>query len=462
MKTIRPLLLLLPLVLAAGRALPSAPGRGQDAPRLPQTQAGRAVEAYLKAFNADEAAMREFFTARAAAASLERTPIAVRLERYRQMRERLGTLELREVVDAAAGRISAMVRGSNGPLVQMDFEFEAAEPFGLVGIRVEDAGGEGAPAADPKRDDAELVAAVGDYLRGLADRDEFSGVVLMARDHKPFFEAAYGLADRERKIANRVDTKFNIGSINKSFTETAVRLLEAGGRLSLGDPIGKFLPDYPNRDAAAKVTVRHLLDMTSGVGDFFGERYEQADKLKIKSLADYLPLFADQPLEFEPGSRRRYSNGGFVVLGLIIEKASGMDYYAFIRERVYEPAGMTSTGSFAKDEEVPNRALGYEKEGGVWTPNYETLPGRGSSAGGGYSTAGDLMRYVAALQEGKWGALSTGEARGGFGIAGGAPGLNAAVEWEPRGASTIVVLSNFGPPSAETVALRIRSWLPQR
>ncbi len=478
MKTRRPLPLFLSLVLAAAW-IPQAAGQDQAAPTLPRTSAGRNVAAYLEAFNAGEAAIKDFFLTRTAAGSLKQMPIEARLDRYRQMRERLGTLELRKVVDAAAGRIGALVQGSNGPLVRMDFEFEAAEPFGLLGIRVMDAGGEGAaaPPADPKRDDAELVAAVGAYLRGLADRDEFSGVVLLAVDGQPFFQAAYGMADRERKIPNRVDTKFNIGSINKSFTATAVRLLEAAGRLTLDDPIGKFLTDYPNRDAAARVTVRHLLDMTSGIGDFFNERYEQADKLKIKSLADYLPLFADRPLEFEPGSRRQYSNGGYVVLGLVIEKAAGTDYYSFVRERIFKPAGMTDSGSFAKDEDVPNRALGYVKEGAARKPNYATLPGRGSSAGGGYSTAGDLMRYVAALREGKWGpapaetlsqprsrsagAFGAGETGGGFGIAGGAPGLNAAVEWEPRGAYTIVVLSNFGPPSAESVAARIRSWLPR-
>lgn len=472
MRKPRPLPLLLSLVLAAAWIAPAAAGaiqtatagQSRDAAALPQTDAGRGVAAYIEAFNAGEAALREFFLTRAAAASLKQTPIETRLERYRQMRERLGTLEIRRVLDAAAGRIGALVQGSNGPIVQMDFEFETAEPFGLFGIRVMDAGGEkeAPPPAEPKSDDAELVAAVGAYLSGLADRDEFSGVVLLAAGDQPFFQAAYGMADRERKTPNRVDTKFNVGSINKSFTATAVRLLETAGRLSLDDPIGKFLPDYPNRDAAARVTVRHLLDMTSGIGDFFNPRYQQADKLKIKSLADYLPLFADQPLEFEPGSRRQYSNGGYVVLGLIIEKAAGMDYYAFIRERIFEPAGMADSGSFAKDEDVPNRALGYVKDGAGWKTNYATLPGRGSSAGGGYSTAGDLMRYVAALREGKWGLAPGGETGGGFGIAGGAPGLNAAVEWEPRGSYTIVVLSNTSPPSAETVARRVRSWLPQR
>ncbi|MDD8027552.1 MAG: serine hydrolase [Acidobacteriota bacterium] len=439
-------------VIAAAAAWAARPWLIQ----VPATPAGRHVEAYIKAFNAGEAAMGEFFAAHADAGSLKQTPIDARLGRYRQMAGRLGKLELQKVLDAKPDLISALVRGANGFLVQMDFEFAPREPFGLLGIRVMDTG-EGAAAADPKPDDAALVAAVQAHLEGLAARDEFSGAVLIAHNGKTLFEAAYGLADRDKKIPNRTSTKFNIGSINKSFTETAVRWLVAEGKLSLDDTIGKFLPDYPNKDAAAQVTVRHLLDMTSGIGDFFGERYQKSSKEKIRTLADYLPLFADEPLAFKPGERNRYSNGGFIVLGLIIAKASGMDYYDFVRERIYKPAGMTDSGSFAKDEAVSDRVLGYTKEDGLLKPNYDTLPGRGSSAGGGYSTLRDLLAYATALKEGRLG----NNPGGGMGIAGGAPGLNAALEWDARNGYTIVVLANLDPPAAGDVALRIRSWLPR-
>lgn len=179
------------------------------------------------------------------------------------------------------------------------------------------------------------------------------------------------------------------------------------------------------------MTVRHLLEMTSGIGDFFGDRYESTPKEKIRSLKDYLPLFADKPLEFEPGTRNRYSNGGYVVLGLIIEKVSGVDYYTYVREHIFKPAAMLDSDSYEKDASIPNRALGYMRDGSSWKPNYETLPGRGSSAGGGYSTAHDLLKYTMALKEGTLGEANE-ETRGGFGIAGGAPGLNASLEWNPK------------------------------
>jgi len=427
---------------------------------LPQTQSGRRVEAYVKAFNAGEAAMKDFFTANVAKDSLLKNPVETRLARYRQMRERLGTLVIRNIVENRTDLVSVVARGSNGPEVSLDFQFEAAEPFGLLSVRVMDRGEEGGPPPDPKKDDAELAATVGEYARKAAAADSFSGVILVAHHEKPVFLEAYGPADREAKVPNRTDTKFNIGSINKSFTSIAVRRLAAEGKINLDDPIRKYLPDYPNADAAAKVTVRHLLDMTSGIGDFFGERYEATPKEKLRTLKDYLPLFADRPLEFEPGTRNLYSNGGYVVLGLIIEKTSGINYYTYVREHIFKPAGMLDTDSFEKDAVVGNRAVGYTGSGAERKRNYDTLPGKGSSAGGGYSTAADLLKYVIALNKGTFGSAAP-ELQGGFGIAGGAPGLNAAVEWDPQRGYAIIVLANLDPPAATSVARQIRTWLPR-
>jgi D-alanyl-D-alanine carboxypeptidase len=214
------------------------------------------------------------------------------------------------------------------------------------------------------------------------------------------------------------------------------------------------------KEAAQKVTIQHLLDMQSAIGDFFGERYQATPKEKIRTIADYLPLFADKPLEFEPGTNRRYSNGGYIVLGAIIEQASGKAYYTFVKENIFSPAGMASTDAFEKDEEVSNRALGYTRESQdqSWHSNYETLPAKGSSAGGGYSTAQDLLRFVVALEKGR---IPVPDTVGGLGIAGGAPGMNAVVEWDPTLGYVIIVLSNFDPPAAERVARQMRTWLPR-
>jgi CubicO group peptidase (beta-lactamase class C family) len=429
---------------------------------LSQTAAGKAAEAYLKAFNSGEAAIKEFIEKFFTKDALQKAPIEVRLERYRQIKRELGSLKPVKAVESGPNFFGLTVRSEDGQPLLLNFEFEPAEPHGLLGIRFEAIGGPGeeGPAPDPKKDDAELFAAVRDYAAKAVEAGEFSGTILIARNGVPVFEEAFGFADREKKIPNRTDTKFNLGSINKSFTALAVRKLAAEKKLSLEDPVGKFLPDYPNKDAAAKVKVRHLLGMSSGIGDFFGPRYEAADKEKILTLADYLPLFADQPLAFEPGRGNLYSNGGYIVLGLIIEKVTGRDYYDHIRENVYKPAGMTDSGWTRKAEAVPDRADGYVREGSSWKTNYDTLPGKGSSAGGGHSTARDLLKYTIALEKGLYGPAGE-ENRGGMGIAGGAPGLNAALEWMPDRGWTIVVMANLSPPAAGRVAQQVRAWLPR-
>jgi CubicO group peptidase (beta-lactamase class C family) len=173
-----------------------------------------------------------------------------------------------------------------------------------------------------------------------------------------FWERA-GEADQERKIPNTVTTKFNVGSIGKSCTIVAVAQLVAAGRITPRDTVGKLLPDYPNPTVREKVTVQMLLDMRSGIGDFFGPRYEETPKSRLRALEDYLPLFAGSPLLFEPGQGNQYSNGGYVVLGLIIQKASGMNYYDYVQKHIFAVAGMPNTGFYPQSASVPNRANGY-------------------------------------------------------------------------------------------------------
>ncbi len=453
----------LPLILLAAVAIFSMAASEQPAlPRPQQSAAEKAAEAYFKAFNAGDEAMADFINKFTAKDSLQKTPLQARLDRYRQIRGQVGSLDPQKIVESRPNFVSVTARAQNGQPLRLDFEFESAEPFGLLGIRIEAQGEEGGkgPAPEPKKDDAELFAAIRDFARSASEAGDFSGVILIARNGSPIFQEAFGYADREKKIPNKIDTKFNIGSINKTFTSLAIQKLAAEKKLSLDDTIGKFLPDYPNQDAASRVMVRHLLEMSSGIGDFFGGRYDSADKEKILTLADYLPLFADRPLEFEPGKGNLYSNGGYIVLGLIIEKATGIDYYSYIRENIFKPAGMMDSDWTGKTANVPNRAVGYVRDGTAWKTNYDTLPGKGSSAGGGYSTARDLLKYTIALAKGTFGQAGD-ERRSGMGIAGGAPGLNAALEWMPERGMTIVVLANLSPPAAMRVAQQVRAWLPR-
>lgn len=297
----------------------------------------------------------------------------------------------------------------------------------------------------------------------LAKQDQFSGVVLVARGGVPQFERAYGMADREAGRPNELTTAFNLGSINKFFTAVAIRQLAAAGKLNVDSSLARAWPDYPNPDVARRVTIRQILEHRSGIqGNIFGA---PAGKTRhdVRSLADYFELVKSQPLQFEPGSRQQYSNAGFIVLGLLIERLSGENYYEYVRRHIYEPAGMTRSGSWPVDSLPANTALGYTGDSWPRTRNTELLPGRGSSAGGGYSTAHDLLRLINALRENKIPAAPPS----GMGIAGGAPGLNAAMEGDLPGGYDVIVMANLDPPAAERVARIIRAGLgvpegPQR
>jgi CubicO group peptidase (beta-lactamase class C family) len=163
------------------------------------------------------------------------------------------------------------------------------------------------------------------------------------------------------------------------------------------------LPDYANQEVGRKVTIHHLLNHTSGLGNVFTDEYDRMPKDQLKNPEDWLPLFVDDPLQFEPGDEFTYSNAGYVVLGLIIERISGQSYYDYVRESIFAPSGMLDTESYQRDEEIANLATGYTRldmEGNELEEaieNSDRLPGRGFPAGGGYSTVEDLLRFGNAL-----------------------------------------------------------------
>ena len=336
--------------------------------------------------------------------------------------------------------------------------------------------------AAPKIADEEVARQVDKVLQGMADADKFSGAVLVARGGKPIFKKAYGMASREFGVPNTPETMFNIGSIEKLFTRISIsQLLDAGKIASVDDKLGKYLPEYPNMDARDNVTIRQLLNMQSGIGDFFGDKFDVSSKDAFRTLKDYLPLFANEPLQFRPGADQKYSNGGYIVLGLVIEKLSGQSYYEYVKEHICVPLGLSSTGFPFADVPVKGVAEGYTHHGLQEWPelhkNAYTLPARGSSAGGGYSTVGDLLLLANAIREEKIKNPEFEEgapkaADGGFqnirgiGIAGGAPGLNGVVESGLPGGYTIVVLANLDPPTAQITADALRPALglpaPQR
>jgi CubicO group peptidase (beta-lactamase class C family) len=238
------------------------------------------------------------------------------------------------------------------------------------------------------------------YLESLSAQDKFSGVVLIAKDGVPILKRAYGLANRSFNAPNRIDTKFNLGSMNKMFTGVAILQLVEQGKLALDDMIIKHLPDYPNKEIASKITIHQLLTHTSGMGLYWTDEYMKTSKDRLRDIEDYLPLFVDQPLQFNPGSKFSYSNSGYLVLGLIIEKVTGQSYFDYVMENIYKPAGMINTDAYELDYVVPNLAVGYTQIGarkGAIKNNLFMHVVKGGPAGGGYSTVEDLLNFGNAL-----------------------------------------------------------------
>jgi len=292
-------------------------------------------------------------------------------------------------------------------------------------------------------------------------------------------------------VPNKVDTKFNLGSMNKMFTAVAIAQLAERGKLAFTDPIGAHLPDYPE-EVAAIVTIHHLLTHTSGLGSYWNERFE-ATKARVRTVQDYLTLFIDEPLAFTPGERFQYSNAGFIVLGAIVERASGQDYFDYVREHVYAPAHMPDTDAYELDRDVPNLAVGYTHqridgkiEPGEWRNNLFLHAVKGGPAGGGYSTVEDLLHFATALRRNELltpaftdlvmtGRVDTDIAPGiryGYGFAdamlkglrvvghnGGFPGINAHLDIYPDLGYTVVVLANYDPPIAFQVVDKVRDLI---
>ena len=434
-------------------------------PRLlwPPGELSAHVQAWFAQQHGDDASARGFFSQHMAPNGVS---IDERLQRRRGMLQRTGALTPIEVIQSGPASMQVRARTAQGEEVLTLIEAEPVAPHRLVGIRIEAGGSEDEGprrmvTTGPTLSDAEAVSRLTRQLEVRARTDSFAGAVLLARRGKPLVARAWGLADRSRRTPNTTGTRFNLGSIGKVFTRVALAQLAEAKKLSLDDKLAKYLPDFPHAD---EITLAMLAAHRSGVGDFFNDAYDRADHSKLRHNRDYLALIRDQPLWFPPGTQMRYSNGGYVLLGEVIAKASGEDYYDYLQRHVFSPAGMKSTSAPIEGDGMPGMARGYTTEGakrGERVDNASTRPARGSAAGGSYSTLADLLAFDQALVGAKlvgasWSewvvggprpdGATTRSDRGapGFGFAGGAPGI--ASEWLHEGDRTCIVLTNLDPP----------------
>jgi len=232
----------------------------------------------------------------------------------------------------------------------------------------------------------------------IVERHDFHGSIMISRDEEVLFQKAYGLANREQKIRNTIDTKYTYASMGKMFTGVAIMQLVEKGQIVLDDKLINIWPDYPNKKVAEQITIHQLLTHTAGINGLF----QMASEDHLSDLKDYLPLFVDKDLEFEPGSRMSYSNGGYLLLGLIIEEVTGDSYFEYLDKNIFLPAGMTSTDlilSNASDEFAINYTTWISM--GQGEAEIMDYGHDGNSAGGGYATVRDFTQFGAALINGK-------------------------------------------------------------
>lgn len=310
----------------------------------------------------------------------------------------------------------------------------------------------------------EPAARMGEYLRAARQFWNFQGSVLVSRSGEAAFEASLGMARLEDGVENTPSTRFLIGSVTKTFTAAAVMQLADKGLLDFDDPLRKYVPEYPEKTGAA-ITIRHLLTHTSGVPEAVTDPRALGDMTKPKTPLELIGLIEDKDLDFAPGERAAYSNTGYVLLGLVIERVSEKSYYDYIRDHVCGPLGMASTGYKEDWRDAPGFARGYvEGRNGQLAEAPRIHLSLGFSAGALYSTVRDLLKWDAGLRGDAILSRDSREmmfraARDGFGCGwlvmetwgrkdlahgGGAPGFNAWVERWPDEDVFIAVLSNNG------------------
>jgi len=453
---------------------------GSYAQNFPDTPAGKRAKEVLallngtSSHNLDDYIQNDF-----APQFRDAFPLEGHKGAFQRVHDNNGILELAAVTSSDTYNLQIVLKAGNREAwLNMTVQVEPDTPHRIIrlgfrpGTRPAESKEENSPAS---------LGELHSYLVKKTEENEFSGAVLIAKDGNPIFKNVYGYAYKGFKVSNQIETKFNLASIGKLFTSIAIAQLMQQGKLSIDDPIGKYLDIFP-QDVSKKVTIRHLLNQKSGWGDYWNNEYFQAHWDRLRTVSDYMVFVKDMPLDFDPGTNVQHSNTGFLVAGAVIEAVSGMDYNDYLKKNIYGPAGMTNSGCFHRDGPVENLAVGYtnmnpfdtNKKDFKWTTT-AMLPMRGTASGGGYSTAEDLLKLDSALRSHKllnseYTNFLFGRFTGSPGDAskmpnrmgawaGGAPGTSTFLGMDFKTSHTIIVLSNYDHPKGIDAARYIQNML---
>ena len=464
------------------------------AQRLPPSDSlAREVVAVLQD---GDAARRGAWLSRVTAASAHASDTAASDRLLAQLYAAGAPFRLVKIDVGGPHRLVRLLSPRTGRVVTLDLVSDRAEPakLGPIDVLESHAAVKDSlvwPSTRPRGDVAAMSIVTANLAR-LARAGALSGTVYVARGDTVLLARGYGFANREDSVANGPRTRFALASMGKMFTATAVLQLVDAGKLRLDDTLARVLPAYPDRERAAKITIRHLLEHSAGLGDLWSTPKRPVAGM-TGALADAAEV-AYAPLRFEPGTRWAYSNEGYVVLAAVIEQVSGERFVDYLKRHVFARAGMTETVlEGGPDDYVPFRAVGYRPpaddplgvlpQRGNWS-----FIRRGGGAGGGYSTVGDVARFARAMRTGKlisdtlraamWSGrwdipgyagqkygfasfvqpigarVAVGHGGGGMGS-----GMDNGFKQFTDGSYTVIVLANMEPPTGGALADAIIGFL---
>lgn len=439
-------------------------------------------DVYLDAFNSGDRLTLEDFHRDHLTTHAQK---AMGVDEELALQKQMGGFDVLEFEEVRPRAAEGWVRARDSDaLMALKFEME---PFAPFRIRVRSFTW-GSPPKHyfPKRlPEAAALSVIRQRIARQAAAGKFSGAVLISRDGKVLLREAGGLASREDGLPNRIDTRFRIASVTKMFTAVAVLRLVQEGKIDLDDAIGKWVPEVRGKPMAP-ATIHQLLTHTSGAGDIFNATFRQRHR-ELRTHSEFVRLFANQELHSPPGSRYRYSNLGYLLLGRMIETISGTSWHEFVKKTVFVPARMERTGT-EPEEAAIERSRIYEKPLGMheYVPAHYVLDYRASAHGHAYSTVDDLARFMDALRSQRlldeertrlmlephhkvweghaygYGMMFNTYAWTGnwTGHSGGYPGMNAQLWFSPDTGYVVVVLANIDPPSAQNLSDFITARLP--
>lgn len=467
----------------------------QEKVTIPDSPAGKQLSGFLTAVNSGQRpVMKDFFSKNLVAPPDNPTFYDGMADDHVALFNSTGGFELRKIAKAEPAAITALVQAkSTGIWSDLEIYLKAAppdyvqpvEPYQIVGLGVHTTVAPVEFLSPRKLTNAQISAQTDALMKALVASDAFSGTVQVWKGNVPIYAKGFGLAHKSPDVPNGVDTEFNLASITKMFTAVAVAQLVETGKLSYSDMVGKVLPDYPNKEVAQTVTISQLLSHTSGMIGGRELAMKFPDPSNALTIDDHLKDFENEPLKSPLGQQYGYSNAGYILLGKIIEKASGQSYYDYVGDHIFKPAGMERTGFPLKTQLPKNAASGYmDGANGQRVDNLAALDLKGAPDGGAYSTGRDMARFHAALTSGKlvnrqslqvlWtGVTDNGEEEYGYGAriveyngvriighGGGWQGITNEFDMYPDLGVTVVVLSNYDDDPTG-VADKLREWLTQ-